>query len=208
MSFFLSKRQADNSRLVNLLKNNPDIIKMLAERPLTEVVEDISSQLHCSENEVEEALQLIARENMSSFASKKKRAQTNIVIPATKDDPEKTITIPAKSAPTAHDAPLAPNKNNETSVPVSPDVTDADKTRDLIKSVDNPQKTRQEALIDAVKGLKISINEVAEAITGLGLTESGQGKVVEKAIEEITSQSGDETAQTVLALVSPLTGAT
>lgn len=205
MTVSLSKRQADNSRLLNLLKNNPEIIKMLSSRPFTEVVEDISTQLHCSENEVEEALQLIARENMSSFASKKKKAQTQIVIPATKDNPEKTITIPGKPAATAHDAPLAP-KDDETSVPVSPDVTDADKTKDLVKSVDNPQKTRQEALIDAVKGLKVSINNVAEAITGLGLTEEGQGKVVEKAIEEITSQSGDETAQTVLALVSPLTG--
>ena len=123
-----------------------------------------------------------------------------------------TITIPptdgnplGKKVPvTQTEGQPAAEPGQKLTIDATPATTPEQKKEDLAKGVGDANKSRQQQLLDGAKALKISISETAKAMYGIELTDERLDSVVGKAIDLIANLEGEQTAETVKSLLSPL----
>lgn len=197
----LSSRVALQTSILRDLEQDSTFLAALATSSRDHLVKYIISTYKSSEDDAEEALDSFIRRRQYSLTSR--GAQKQIKIPGTSDNPlGKTVElkqeVPAPAAPAPEQA--------EPTIDASPASSEEQKVDDVIESVTDDQKSRQQQLINAIKAIKITVNDLAKAMYGIELTEESQGKVVQKVIESISDLSAEQTADTVKNLASPLIG--
>jgi len=196
MTATLSSKLVRANLLSDRISRDPKIMQLIQDPDPSIAIKYLAETYSCAEADAEQAIkQLLRQKQTQRLSLLTKRSAKDVFIPPTTDNPTGKR-VPVNS----------PTEEHPATIDASPAKTKDQKIEDVTKPIENKAQSRQQALIDGIKAVKVQVHDLAQSMYSLELSEEACGKVVAKIIEAISDLSAEQTADTVKGLASPLIG--